>query len=113
MKKALTAIVAAVALLGCEQKTQAEKDAEACKDVSDAYYMTKQFVTGRLKSPQTAEFPSRFDIKVLDMGNCQHIVYGYVDSQNGFGALVRTRYTATVKSVGNGKWILENIDFLK
>lgn len=101
------------ALAGCEQKTQAQKDMEACKDRFSAHYMAKQFVTARLRAPKTAEFPSQSEVLIVPLGGCSHSVSGYVDSQNGFGALIRTRYTAIVKSTGGDKWVLEDLSIGK
>lgn len=46
--------------------------------------------------------------KSLDTSNW--IVSGYVDSQNGFGAMIRTRWTArfTMGSVSGGKYKISN-----
>lgn len=107
---ALITVSFAVMASSCgPEKTQEEKDAEACKSSFSAYYMATMFIKDRLKAPKTAEFSSHRESSVVFLGNCRHEVSGYVDSQNGFGALIRTSFVATVRSTGNDKWVLENI----
>jgi len=69
----------------------------------NVYDRAKQHVTERLNYPTTASFPSFSDSKVnvrwLD--RCKFHVAGYVDEQNGFGAIIRSSYEIdlTLKSV--------------
>lgn len=65
-------------------------------DKMDAYVMAKQLMEKQLKAPATADF-ARFDeSEVTNSGNDEWTVQSYVDSQNGFGALIRTRFTITM-----------------
>ena len=79
----------------------------------DAWVATKQFVRKSLKAPSTADFGSLFgesqDPKsaCLAHGNQMWRCSGWVDSQNGFGAMIRTRFVAVVKTTGNDTWSLE------
>lgn len=75
----------------------------------DAWLMAKQFVTDNLKSPATAQFPSygKENVQALDGGDFQ--VAGYVDSQNGFGALLRTDWTCRLHYQGREKWLLRGL----
>lgn len=64
---------------------------------SDACFMSQKFVRQNLKAPTTAEFPD------WTQENCQTThagdtwtVTSYVDSQNGFGAMIRSDYTANM-----------------
>ena len=59
------------------------------------------YVEKFLKSPSTAKFPPRANY--TDLGNNQHKVESYVDSQNGFGAQIRSGYTVTMTYKG-GEW---------
>lgn len=65
------------------------------KGISDGrYYVSaKEEVIARLASPSTADFPL-LDKSVIHL-NGKVIVKSYVDSQNGFGATLRTRFTVT------------------
>lgn len=64
------------------------------KAQEDAWYACRQFVTARLKAPATAKFPlpDNPGISVTELDNHEFLVRGFVDSQNAFGALVRTTY---------------------
>jgi hypothetical protein len=52
-------------------------------------------IKDRLKSPSTAEFEGLFDAGI-EQGSTAWTITGHVDSQNGFGATVRSEYTCTV-----------------
>jgi hypothetical protein len=80
----------------------------------DAIVMTQIFVKRNLKSPSTAEFPSSYDftageVEVPTYGKVWRVV-GYVDSQNGFGAMIRTSFTCELKPIGD-KWQLIDLTF--
>lgn len=65
-------------------------------DNFDAYTMAKKFITDRLKAPSTAEFASIHQSTVSQSGNNEWKVSSYVDSQNGFGAMIRTKFTISM-----------------
>jgi hypothetical protein len=75
-------------------------------DDLDAIIMCEQFITDRLISPTTAEFPSFRDQRVEQQDDVTWIVWSYVDAQNRFGAMIRTRYWCEVKYLGNERWRL-------
>lgn len=54
-------------------------------------------VKSQLKSPSTAKFPSALESHsaVRDGEDNVRVWQGYVDSQNGFGAMVRTQFVCT------------------
>jgi hypothetical protein len=60
-----------------------------------------------LKSPSTAQFSSYYDTEVRDHGSGKYSVMGWVDSQNSFGAMLRTEYICRVTDEGNGQWSFE------
>lgn len=62
-----------------------------------AYVMSQNFVKRQLKAPSTADFPSGVSQFSVAIGGCQFLINSYVDSQNSFGAMVRSRYTATME----------------
>lgn len=78
-------------------------------DAFDAYYMCQQFVTDRLKSPATAVFPLSTDTQTDKLSTVQFRNIAYVDSQNGFGANIRTHYTCTVTNTGGDSWHLDDL----
>jgi hypothetical protein len=75
-----------------------------------AYNYAKDFIKDRLKSPSTAEFPGTFEKKnhVTDLGNGVYQINSWVDSQNGFGAMIRSRWSCRISFIG-GKVQAENI----
>jgi hypothetical protein len=66
---------------------------------TDAYLICKKFVTDRLRAPSTATFPNSGDSNVhsVHRGGGTYDVTGYVDSQNGFGAMLRTTFNCSVE----------------
>lgn len=60
-----------------------------------------------LKAPATAVFPS-FDEMVVNGSNGRYSVSGFVDSQNSYGAVIRSTYTYNVELDPTGKWRCTN-----
>lgn len=56
-----------------------------------------------LKAPASAVFPG-FDQMIVGGGNGFYTVSGFVDSQNSYGAMIRSQYTYNVSKDMNGKW---------
>jgi|GEM_PF-1122580 len=84
-----------------------------CRDGGTAVFMSQEFVKKRLKSPSTADFPNPYskdvNLKTEYAGDCAHRVWGYVDSQNGFGAMIRTTYSVEIKMNEDESWSLLDI----
>lgn len=80
-------------------------------DKSDAYYTSQVFVKRNLKAPSTAEFPSQSESTItMSEDGSTYKIYSFVDSQNGFGAMIRTKYY--VKMIKDGSdWKLLDIKF--
>jgi len=77
-----------------------------------AYLASQKYVTERLKSPASAIFPTYPEYALFaDNGNFS--VRAYVDSQNGFGALIRTYYRCELSWSPSRYWQLETIEFLQ
>ena len=57
-----------------------------------AYIMCQLQVQNSLKAPSTAKFPSSIEIDIHDLGNNTFDMNSYVDSQNSFGAMLRTQF---------------------
>lgn len=83
---------------------------------TDAEVMCEKFVKNRLKSPGTADFPGVTDddyakTKVLSNAKpWKYKVTGVVDSQNGYGATVRSNYVCTVSTKNRTSWHLDDMD---
>jgi hypothetical protein len=77
-------------------------------DDFDAYFYSTEFVKKRLKAPSTADFANRSECTVVKVGDHRYRVSGYVDSQNGFGAMIRSSWVTEVHSEGDS-WYLDEI----
>lgn len=77
---------------------------------SMALIQAQGFVRKQLKSPSTAEFPGAIldgALGHVKLGpNQMYFVESYVDSQNGFGAMVRSKYGAILQQTGEHEWKL-------
>jgi hypothetical protein len=71
----------------------------------------QEAVESALKAPATAKFPSDAFHGVTDVGGWRYQVHSYVDSQNSFGALIRTSYTCDVQCVGIDNCSVTNVQF--
>lgn len=82
-------------LLTPDPRTAEEKTIDQyCEPVS-AFFASHSFVKDRLKAPATAKFASNRDSQsgAKKVTQCTFLVYGLVDSENSFGANVRSRYS--------------------
>lgn len=60
-----------------------------------------------LKAPATAQFPPLSDM-IVNGSSGNYSVSGYVDSQNSYGAVIRTQYTYNVVMDQTGRWTCPN-----
>lgn len=67
------------------------------------YSYAEQAVKENLKSPKTAEFPSQHEkgVSIVDLENNEYRVTSWVDSQNGFGANIRSNFSVIIYYEGN------------
>ncbi|MEP2851383.1 hypothetical protein [Ekhidna sp.] len=77
----------------------------------EAYNFSHDLIKEHLKAPSTASFPEPNEVKLLSLGDDRYYVDGYVDSQNDFGAMVRTEYECWIYYRQNETVKIENIDF--
>ncbi len=81
-------------------------------DTVSAYTMCQKFVKDQLKAPRTAKWPwVHTDDVTTHLGGGKYRIESYVDSQNAFGALIRTKFTCVVQHAGEDKWRLESLEF--
>lgn len=78
-----------------------------------AYEFAKTYVKNNLKSPSTASFPGTFErIKhIEEIGVGTYRILSWVDSQNAFGAILRTNFSCVVK-IDSDKATLVSLEFL-
>jgi len=77
----------------------------------DAYIQSKEYVKSVLNSPSSADFDLNCQTELRNDSTV--LVSGYVDSQNSFGAMIRSTYIVKMKwedSTGTRKWSLIDID---
>ncbi len=84
----------------------------------DAWVMAQQFVEDKLKSPSTASYGGVFsgdyqdpDSVVTVLGGGKYRVRAWVDSQNSFGAQIRTHFTCELEDQGGGSWRCTSLNF--
>jgi hypothetical protein len=63
--------------------------------IGDLIVQCKKLITEQLKAPSTAQFPSGIEAEtqITPYANGNWRWVGWVDSQNGFGAMLRTEFT--------------------
>ncbi len=95
------------------EEVAAEKAADAKQEAqnaartaaANAELLCEEAVTNQLKSPSTADFPDKHT--VMPFQATGHEVRGVVDSQNGFGATVRSYFGCTVVPASVGRYTVE------
>jgi hypothetical protein len=66
----------------------------------EACVSAEELIKLLLQSPATAKFPFCGDQRVVNVGNNKWQISSYVDSENGFSALLRMNYTALLEDDG-------------
>jgi hypothetical protein len=107
-----------VFVIGCEDTVE-ERTTEYCDDPGrairiNAHLVAQGFVKQHLKSPQTTKFPSYLtgDVIVVSVPECSFRIDAYVDSENSFGALIRTDYSILVQYDPHKRsWAFKEIEF--
>jgi hypothetical protein len=87
-------------------------------DEIDATTYAKLFVQQSLKSPTTAKFQNPLDFRVAPLRNKKGNwitdaweVSGYVDSQNSYGAMMRTNWNVKLKKGPTSWQLLKKVQF--
>lgn len=70
----------------------------------------ENFVKERLKAPGSAKFAGLADQEVFRMPDGSYSVLSWVDAQNSYGALLRTKYGCSVRQSPNGQWQLQELE---
>lgn len=82
------------------QTTQAEQQAKTYSDTEA--YVEAQFILEKfLKAPSTAKYPASSQASIERLKDNGFKVTSYVDSQNGFGAMIRSNWTVLFQYVGD------------
>ncbi len=75
-----------------------------------AWVFTQTYVENNLKSPSTAKFPWGYSDYVQRNGTT-YTINSYVDSQNSFGAMIRTKFSATVQETSKDNFKMISFQF--
>lgn len=78
-----------------------DRDSSARHTDSEAFTIAQKIVKENLKSPGTAKFCSILQASVSNSGN-SYTVTGWVDSENSFGATLRTNFIVTYSAIKHG-----------
>ena len=80
-----------------------DSDSSSSSEDLLAYIYAEDFVKQRLKSPSTAKFAGTFEKRdhITQVGDREYRISSYVDSQNGFGATIRSKWSCTIYFEGN------------
>ncbi len=87
---------------------------------NDAKWACREFAADNLKAPSTAKFPNYNNFIAKKVNNKEtrakgyivYSVYGEVDSQNSFGAMLHSRFMCEViKNTSADTWHLVRIEF--
>jgi len=98
------------ATVSCEDEKTVEKPEEPKFGKIEAYGEVKAYVLNQLVSPSTADFPWFDDSFVTQIDDTTFAVRGYVDSQNGYGATIRSTFGSKV--LYHPKTKLAEIDYI-
>ena len=88
---------------------------KTCGDWAAAMIYSESHVRAQLRSPSTAKFPGgpwREGVRIGELEKCTWLVKSWVDSQNGFGATIRTDYAAVMEYLPESKeWKVSSLEF--
>jgi len=103
----LVVIVGAIFIVSSNDKEQ-EVVQEIRKEPShiEVCVQAQMLIEQTLKSPATADFPICNDFSITRTTDGGYIVKSYVDSQNGFGALIRTDFSIGFSYVNGGTQVV-------
>lgn len=88
-------------------------DSEASTELTadgkfEAIIEAKRYITKQLKSPATADFPFLDYRAEYNKQSATWHVWTYVDSQNSFGATIRSNWKVAIKKIPEGWKVLES-----
>ena len=101
IRKWLLAVVPLMLIVGCGSSGGVSSDQQSDR----AYIACQDYVSAQLKSPGSASFPgvSSSDYPQISGSGSSYEVVGVVDSENGFGAKLRSVFDCKATVTG-GSW---------
>lgn len=100
------ALVAACCVGGIVIATSGDKDGKPADQSIDAAVMCEDFVKKQLKAPASAKFSDEKTTKVSD---AEYVTTGAIDSQNSFGAMLRSHFRCDL-TVSGDTWTSKSVD---
>jgi hypothetical protein len=112
MKK--TILFSAIVLLFASCFDASQKPPDKTDMCRRAFIISQSFVKQNLKAPSTARFSSTYQCN--DLTESKFLIVSSVDSQNSFGAMIRTSYTISLEFNGKrwedaSNWKMVSLDF--
>lgn len=102
-------IIAFVGLIAVALLSQAHDQSDSADPIG-AWCMAEKFVRGNLRCPSTADFGWQTAREcVAYHGKGRYTATGWVDAQNGFGAMIRSRFVCKMTNAGDN-WRCTSID---
>jgi hypothetical protein len=99
-----------------EEAVDADRDEPEEADPAVAFEICRDFVKDRLRSPGSATFRNYYedDGEVRsEVDGAEVTITSTVDSENGFGAELRTPFVCTVRDEGGHEWSLVALNLLE
>lgn len=111
----VVAVILVVWVVGCMNTPESPEQKAEDQKMMAWTMATNHFVKEELASPSTARFPywDSEGVVVYDNGDDTYNILGYVDSQNGFGAMIRTKFSCKVQYNGGHSWTCLSLDFVE
>lgn len=85
-------------------RNEYDQGATIVDEIAEAKMFAKAVELQLLKTPASAVFCSMEEMNVIQIGGNVYSVSGYVDSQNSYGAMLRSQFSLTVFKDKNGMW---------
>ena len=97
-------------LAQCTGGSEDKQPSSGSSRTVEAFTICQMFVEDRLVAPATANFGGAPSQATTRLGANRYQVDAYVDSENNFGAQIRTEYSCTVSyNSGGDSWTLESL----
>ena len=96
----------------CSQTDEQVSDNNEQISKITALTAAQEEVKARLKSPSSADFPWGSDC-VTKISDNTYVINSYVDSQNSFGAMLRTNFTCQITLTGNDNYTCDDIQIFE
>lgn len=94
----IIAVIAVITFISNLKEDDSSSSSSSSTNKFMAYSCAEDFVEKQLKSPSTAKYPKVMekDNHITELGNNRYKINSWVDSQNSFGATIRTRFSCII-----------------